>query len=222
MENDENPLDLMEKNELGIDWYEYLKPGYGVDEMFYNQLLRDDTRLHKDILIDIEEVPSYQDEEADAQNSLRIAEDLLQNEADDLVEGMTHVLAAEEIAYENWRSELEFLALLKKEEKVREDVQLRRRRDKSWGNMMSSKPFRPKTATSMCTESSGDGWSFATDDIVSIGSSMADGLSNEELIFFQRLECELRGLDDDLEYEIAQVDEPELWESNDPVRLRKK
>ena len=47
MENDENPLDLMEKNELGVDWYEYLKPGYGVDEMFYNQLLRDDTRLYK-------------------------------------------------------------------------------------------------------------------------------------------------------------------------------
>ena len=37
-----------------------------------------------------------------------------------------------------------------------------------------------------------DDWSFATDDVVSIGSLIAEGLSKEELMFFKRLEYELR------------------------------
>jgi hypothetical protein len=41
-----------------------------------------------------------------------------------------------------------------------------------------------------------------TDDVVSIGSSIAEGLSKDELMFFKRLEYELTEMDDNLEDEM--------------------
>eukprot|EP00945_MAST-04E_sp_MAST-4E-sp1_P001952 g1952.t1 len=203
LDEEDEPLDAMEKNAKTHDWYEFLSEGYGVDEMFYDQLLRDDDTMFKDLKDKLQEIPSWKAEETDTRNALMQANELLTTEATYLAEEMKDLLHFEDKAHEDWLEEMAFVKQLQGEEKTRTDVQLRRRREQQWKSMQR-KPKLPKTPnTGRSAMSSEDGWSYATDDIMSIGSSMAEGLSSEELKFFQRLEFELKQVNADIEYEMG-------------------
>ena len=203
LDEEDEPLDAMEKNAKTHDWYEFLSEGYGVDEMFYDQLLRDDNTMFKDLKDKLQEIPSWKAEETDTRNALMQANELLTTEATSLAEEMKDLLHFEDKAHEDWLEEMAFVKQLQGEEKTRTDVQLRRRREQQWKSMQR-KPKLPKTPnTGRSAMSSEDGWSYATDDIMSIGSSMAEGLSSEELKFFQRLEFELKQVNADIEYEMG-------------------
>eukprot|EP00946_MAST-07B_sp_MAST-7B-sp1_P000715 g715.t1 len=57
----------------GRPWWEFLEPGFGVNELFYEQLLREDSRMERDFMRDVNQLHEYDGEDKMVRDALEDA-----------------------------------------------------------------------------------------------------------------------------------------------------